>query len=152
MDLDIFETNEEKSNEGVWCPIDAVTDIKIARYGNRIFQRALKRVMKPHKVMIDRGTLDDDTADKLLVEALAEGILIDWRGMTRKGAPLEYSRSAAVDVLTDKRLRDFREMVVMLSQDMQLFRDEEIDEAEKKPVSSSDGNASGESAKTSLEA
>lgn len=152
MDLNTFKTNAEKSDEGVWCPVDASTDIKIARYGNRTFQRALKRVMKPHKVMIDRGTLDDDTADALLVEAMAEGILIDWRGMTQAGEPLEYTKSAAIKVLLDKNLRDFRELVVSLSQDMQLFRDEEIEEAEKKSQSLSDGNANGENEKTSLEA
>lgn len=152
MDLNTFKTDVKKSDEGVWCPVDTTTDIKIARYGNRTFQRALKRVMKPHKVMIDRGTLDDDMADKLLVEAMAEGILIDWRGMTENGAPLEYTKSEAIKVLLNKELRDFRELVVSLSQDMQLFRDEEIEEAEKKSQSSSDGSASGESAKTSSEA
>lgn len=149
MDLNTFKTNVVKSDEGVWCPVDATTDIKIARYGNRTFQRALKRVMKPHKVMIDRGTLDDDTADRLLVEALAEGILIDWKGMTQAGKPLEYTHAEAVKVLMNKELRDFRELVVSLSQDMQMFRDEDIDDAEKKSPTSSNGNANGESEKTS---
>lgn len=149
MDLELFRTDEKKSDEGVWCPVDAKTEVKIARYGNRTFQRALKREMKPYKRLIDRDALDDDTADKVLVAAIAEGILVDWRGMTKAGVELPYSRAAAEEILMDKTLRDFRGLVIELSQDMQMFRDEEIEDNEGKSQSSSDGNVSGESERTS---
>lgn len=151
MDLNLFKTDESKSNEGVWCPVDPTTQIKIARYGNRLFQRALQREMKPYKQMIDKGALDDDTADLLLVTAMAEGILVDWRGMTHGGEPLPYTRAAAIELLLDKKFRDFRELVVNLAQDMQLFREEEIEEDAGNSQSSSDGSVSGASEKTSLE-
>jgi len=152
MDLNLFKTDEKKSDEGVWCPVDAVTEIKIARYGNRVFQRALKNAMKPYKQLIDRGAIDDDTADRVLVTAIADGILLDWRGMTRNGKELPYSREEAVKILLDKSLRDFRALVVELSQDMQMFRDAEIEEAAGNLQSSSDGIANGESVSNSLEA
>lgn len=140
MDLNVFKTDTVKTDEGVWCPIDSETDIKIARYGNKVFQRAFQREMKPYKQLIDRGALDDDTADKILVNAIAEGILLDWRGMKKNGEDLPYSRSAAIDILLDKSLRDFRALVVELAQDMQLFRETEIEDAEGKSQSSSAGS------------
>jgi hypothetical protein len=149
MDLNIFKTDEQKSDEGVWCPVDVKTDIKIGRYGNRTFQRALKREMQPYKRLIDRDALDDETADKVLVNAIAEGLLLDWRGMTRDGEPLPYSREAAIEILSNKQFRDFRQLVVELAQDMQLFREEEVEQNEGKSQSLSDGNLSGENEKTS---
>lgn len=149
MDLNIFETNETKSDDGVWVPVDLKTSVKIARYGNRKFNRALQRGMKPYKQLIDKEALDDETSDKVFVTAIVEGILVDWRGMVYNGEPLPYSKEAAIKILMNKKLRDFREFVIVTSQDMQLYRDEEVAEAEGKSESSSDGSLSGESEKIS---
>jgi hypothetical protein len=114
VDLNLFKTDVSKSSDGVWCPVDVNTGLKIARFGNRTFQRALKREMKPYQRLIDRDALDDETSDKILVTAIVEGILLDWRGMTRDGEPLPYTKSAAIAILLDKSLEDFRKVVLDL--------------------------------------
>ena len=128
MDLSLFETDANKSKDGVWCPIDAVTNLRIARYGNAKFKRYLEREMKPYKRLIDKGALKEETADKILAGAIASTILVDWENMEYNGEPLAYSHEAAVKILLDPKLRDFRDVVVELSQDMQLFKEEEVEE------------------------
>jgi hypothetical protein len=128
VDLNLFETDAAKSKDGVWCPIDNVTDIRIARYGNPKFRSYLEREMKPYKRLIDKGALKEETADKILAGAIASTILVDWRNMELNGAPLPYSQESALKILLDPKLRDFRDIVVELSQDMQLFKEQEVQE------------------------
>lgn len=132
MDLTLFQTDADRSVDGVWCPVDDDTKIKVARLGNKRYQRVLQREMTPYKRLIDKGTVSDDVADKILVTAMAEAILLDWEGMTKHGEPFPYSKQNAVDLLLDPNLKDFRDFVTELSQDIELFRQEEIQEAVEK--------------------
>ena len=149
MDLNNFATNVELSEEGVWCPVDAVTEIRVARYGNRKFQRLLQKLSAPYKVQMERQMMKDDVAEAVFIEALATAILVDWRGMTENGEPLPYSKENAIAVLSNPKLKDFRDLVVSLSQDAEMFRDEEVSEAKEKSQSGTDGKSSGDSTKSS---
>jgi len=149
MDLNVFETDANKSNDGVWCPVDTETEVKIARYGNKNFQRSLQREMAPYKRIINTGAMKDDVADKIMCTALAEGILVDWRGMKYGGEDLPYSIEAAVEILMNPKLRDFRQLVVELSQEMELFREEEVAESEGKSQAGSSGSQTGETENSS---
>lgn len=149
MDLNSFATNVELSEEGVWCPVDAVTEIRVARYGNRKFQRLLQKLSAPYKVQMERQMMKDEVAESVFIEALATAILVDWRGMTQNGEPLDYTVGNAIAVLSNPKLKDFRDLVVSLSQDAEMFRDEEVAEAKEKSGSGSGGNSNGESTKSS---
>jgi len=151
MELNKLKTSEQKSVNGVWVSIDDDTDLLIGRYGNRKFQKALNAAMAPYKQAINRGTLSDAKSDQIMVDALVEGILLGWKGITLNGEELPYSKEAATKLLLDKSMRDFRELVVELSQDAQAYRDEEVAENEGKSEPSSNGTPSGESEKTSSE-
>jgi len=134
MDLSSFESNVEASEDGVWNDLSEDSRIKVARYGNKKFNKLLQAKMSPYKRLIDQNRLDDDISEKILNEAIVGGILLDWEGLTYQGEPLSYSRENAMMVLSDKRLKDFRDYIVTIAQDAELFRAEQIDETVEKSL------------------
>ena len=140
MDLNNFATDVSLAEEGAWIQIDEETSIRVARYGNRRFKKVFARLTAPYKVQIQQGTLNEEMASSLLTRAIAEAILVDWKGMKKAGKDLPYSVEAAIKILSDETLSNFRDMVVNLSQDIQTFREQEVREDAEKLQSISGGN------------
>ena len=136
MDLEKqFATDKTLELEGVWQEIGEDAGIRLARIGNPRYTRVLRAKIRGKERQLQLRTLPDDVTDRLYCEALAEAVLLDWRGFTRDGEALPYSREAAVDVLL--RLKDFRDLVVSLAEGMELFQREADEDAEKNSPSSS---------------
>lgn len=133
-----FGTDTQKEIEGVW--IDDFGEglkIKIARIGNPEYQKLFNRISKPHRKAIRRGTLKDETAEKLLIQAMAKGIVLDWKGLSEDGVEIPYSYENALRLLTD--YKDFREQVTEVATEIEAFRTEDEEEAEKNFEMSSNG-------------
>lgn len=145
MDLSSLKTDTKLADEGAWVDLDPTTRIKVARYGNRNFRDRLRALMKPYNRMIENGTMDDTKADELLVQAISETVVLDWEGLEMNGEPVTYSAAKAKELLLDPALRDFRELVISLSNELEVFRGEEIEETVGKSQPTSDGVSSGES-------
>lgn len=147
MDLTRFKADPVLEDEGVWTSVDAGTEasIKIARIGNRRYREAMTRRLKPYRRALRNGTLDE----KVTAEVLAETILLDWKGLTQDGVPLTYSPDAAKDLLCDNRFKDFRDLVVELAGDLELYRQQDIEDAEKNFEPSSTGSSTGETSSSS---
>ena len=135
MDLSNLKTDTALTEDGAWIDIDTTTRIKVARYGNKKFKERLRRLMKPYSRMIDQGTMPDDKADELLVDAMANSILLDWEGLELNGEKVQYSIDQAKAFLSDPELQDFRELVVSLSNDLEAFRQKEIETTVEKSAS-----------------
>lgn len=133
MDLTRFKADPVLEDEGVWTSVDAGTEasIKIARIGNRRYREAMTRRLKPFRRALRNGTLDEKVTEKITAEVLAETILLDWKGLTQNGVPLSYSPEAAKELLCDNRFKDFRDLVVELAGDLELYRQQDIEDAEK---------------------
>lgn len=125
----LFATDTAAETDGVWIPVSDGIEVLIARAGNQKFQKAYSRLCKPHRNLIRKGLLDGKTGDRLLVEALSEGILLDWRGIEQDGALLPYSKEAAVKLLAE--MKDFADFVAAESQRMENFRLLDLEQAEK---------------------
>ncbi len=125
----LFATDAAAETEGVWIPVCEGIEVKIARMGNEKFQKAYRRLCKPHRNLIRQGLLDSATEKRLLKEALAEGVLLDWRGLKQDGAPLAYSREAALKLLTE--LKDFADFVADEARRLDNFRERDLEDAEK---------------------
>lgn len=151
MDLSRFKTDTALEDEGVWTTIDASSDaqIRIARIGNRRYREAMARRLKPYRRALRAGTLDDSVTERITAEVLAETVLLDWRGVTADGAPLPYSRDAARDLLLDPAYRDFRDLVVELAGELDLYRERDLEAAEKNSVTSCAGSSTGATGSTS---
>ena len=139
MDLRKFASNATKEREGVWIDLDETTKVKIARMDNPAFKKAMQRELGPYKQAVRSGTLSEQQSEKIMAKVLAETILVDWKGMTEEGKELAYSVDEAQRILSAPHLQDFRKMVVSFSEDAALFREAELEDAEKNSVSGSAG-------------
>ncbi|MBM3280822.1 MAG: hypothetical protein FJY95_22500 [Candidatus Handelsmanbacteria bacterium] len=124
----LFGTDTRKEEEGVWHDLGGVK-VKVARMNNPAHQTAVERITKPYRGQIARGTLPKEKLDELAIRAMAEALLLGWEGLELDGQPIAYSVEAAAKLLTD--FRDFRETISALSLDANVYREEEITEAEK---------------------
>lgn len=145
MDLGRFKTDTALEDDGVWTTIDAGSgaEIRIARIGNRRYREAMARRLKPYRRALRAGTLDDSVTERITAEVLAETVLLDWRGLTNAGAPLPYGRETARDLLLDPAYRDFRDLVVELAGELDLYRERDLEAAEKNSATSCGGSSTG---------
>ncbi|MDH3377783.1 MAG: hypothetical protein OEQ39_12615 [Gammaproteobacteria bacterium] len=124
MKISTFATDLDLEEKGVWVDIGDGGKLLIARLGNPRYQEAVRRLSKPHKTQIRNKTISEDLSDELLLKAMAESILLDWKGLEDdKGKVIKYSTETAFQLLRD--LRDFRNLVVELATEQAAFRREE---------------------------
>lgn len=123
--LDIFAeyaTNEALENEGTWMEVGAAKFL-VARSGNKNYARKLSKAVERHRKQLDRK---DDAADKLseqiMVDVMAETILLGWEGVAFKGEALPYSVENAKQLL---RIKDFRTTIAELADDFDAFKAEQ---------------------------
>jgi hypothetical protein len=116
-----FETDESLEEHGTWVTFGGDSMFLIARFGNKRHRELMERLRAPHRALIASGRpLPNDIADKMLIEAAANTILLNWRGVTENGVPVPYSIDKAREYLTD--LKDFRNQVDFVSTQMETFR------------------------------
>jgi len=154
MDLCRFKSDRSAEDDGVWVALDGSAagdgaSVKLARIGNRRYREAMQRRMKPYRRALRAGTLEDATAERITAEVLAETVLLDWRDLELDGTPLAYSPERARELLLDPALRDFRDLIVEMASDIELYRQQEQEEAEKNLPPSSAGTSPGARSKTS---
>ena len=119
-----FETDTDAEVDGQWVRgIREGMNVLVARWGNPRYRKMFSKLIKPVRQQFDRGTLSEEEITKLTTQCMAETILLDWDGpafVTREGEPLEFSREAAVKLMTD--LPDFRDELVALARESETFR------------------------------
>ena len=100
---DLFGTDQDLEKEGFALEYGDTTFV-IARAGgaNQKYQRNVERKMRPYRSAINSGTMNEDTARKLMAEAYAETIILAWDGVTdREGNVLEFTVENVTKVLMD---------------------------------------------------
>lgn len=124
-----FQTDEKAEEEGVWIPLSSSARLKIARLTNPKYQAALKRLSKPYiKPGMRMRDLDDEVYEDITRQAVAEAILLDWEGIEKDGQPLPYSKQEALAAI---KMKDFYELVITASGNMETFRVARLAELEK---------------------
>lgn len=118
-----YGTNKQLEEGGVWIELGDGASILVARAGNKENRAALKRLIAPHKVALRNDKLADEVLERLTIEAMAETILLGWKGIRENGKDVPYSRDNAVRLLTD--YKDFRDQVSAFSTEMALFQQAE---------------------------
>ncbi len=101
---DLFGTNKElEAGKGVMLEYPGFT-ITINRAGgsNKKYGAVLTRLMKPHRQKFERGLLDDETSEKILLQAFAEGVVVGWSGNIGPGGKkAAFSTDACVKVFEE---------------------------------------------------
>lgn len=132
--FDICETDVKAEEDGRWFKDifgDGTNiDIKIRHLSCNASLVARRRLDRANRKLMVAGSYPTDVAIKILIEQIAEAVLIDWKGINdRDGNPIPYSKEAAVELLT--KLRVFRDGVVGMAQSIESFRVEEREDTEK---------------------
>lgn len=78
--FDMFQTDKAKEAEGIVLNYSDVFWIKITRAGgsNEHYKRILTEKLKPFRRAIQTETIDEAASARLLREAVAEGLILDW--------------------------------------------------------------------------
>ena len=121
--LDIFTefaTDEYLENSGAWHTVNGGARLLVARAGNRQYAKALTAAVERDRKILDA---EDDAADArsetIMVDVLADTVLLGWEGVAFKGEELSYSAANARKLL---KIRDFRRLVTQLSEDSAAYK------------------------------
>lgn len=126
MDIfNAFATDAKLEVEGRWVSLSKDASVLVARSGNERFTNCMKRLLKKHAVNLkDESKENNELVEKLVMEATAETILLDWKGLTYRGTDLPYSKENALKALAHK---DFRAKIQELSEQSSAYLVSEIE-------------------------
>lgn len=136
-----FATDAAAEEEGVWVEIGEGADLLIARFGNKNHERVLDRLRKPYRnILRTGGEIPKSRAEAIVIEAAAEALLLDWRGLEDdSGKPIPYSREMAITLMTD--LKDFRNQVAAIAMEAETYRASALAAAAKNSKTESAGRS-----------
>lgn len=122
----ITPVNEDLKENGSWGTYRGVS-LLIARANNTKFKQIFRRLTKPYKRDIDRGTLDQETLEEIWASCMSETILLDWKNHP---ANIKYSKENAKQlILQDPDAADF---IKEFSEDVNNYIEEETKEVVEK--------------------
>jgi hypothetical protein len=131
MAFDVFEmyaTDETAEVEGVEMSIGDAKFL-IARSGNKNFSKKLSKLYTKHQRVLERkDDVSDKLSDSVMVECIAETILLGWEGVSFKGKELPYSVDNAKMLL---EFKDFRKQIMGLAEDFDSYKSVKEAEEEK---------------------
>lgn len=121
-----FETDDDLENDGVWIPYTSGFRLKLARIGCPAFKEFMIKRGKPHMRGIEAGDLDNEVAEGLMKDALAETIIKDWEGLLDdEDNEIPYDKETARKMLDIAR--DFYEEVYELAKQRAHFKSEKLE-------------------------
>jgi hypothetical protein len=104
--IKITKTDTSKETEGVWTEYEGVK-VLVARMNNASFLRALREKSKS-TVEGNLQAMATEKSDALMIEVMAEHILLGWKPFDFDGQTIEHNRENAISLLThDPDFRDF---------------------------------------------
>lgn len=114
------------AEQGVW--VNNVLDdvcVKVAAMNNKKYTEEIQRLMKPHQRSYRNNPSFNDIFLDLQNKAMAKAVLLDWKNVENEdGTPLLYSETAAYNLLKDPENKEFRDLVISLSEENEVFRKE----------------------------
>jgi hypothetical protein len=114
MDLAKFKTDPKLEQDGVWVPLGDA-QLRIARLNNPRMAAGYAARIRPYR----GSAIPDAEGERIMIECLAEYVLLDWKGVTHDGAPFDYSTENAKAAL---KIKDFAEFVMERAREMELFQ------------------------------
>lgn len=125
--FDAFETDVDAEENGKWFEDilgdGSGLDIKVRHMTSQTAVKHLNKLMTANRKHFVKGKLPPEVDKRILIEHVANAILIDWRGVLAKdNTVFPYTPDNAVTILT--KLPKFREAVMRLAQSMDAFKAE----------------------------
>lgn len=125
----LFATNKQLEVEGKWIVVDGDFEIKLARFNNKNFIDKYKELVADYKVTSRNREVSGEPLNKIMREAIATCIVLDWKNFNDGTKKVPYSVKNAMHYLEE--WNDFAEYVSRESQDIRHFQDE-VEEAQVK--------------------
>lgn len=130
-----YATSKKLETDGIWHELGDGAAIKVARWNNRRFNEIKRQLERKHRAEMKGGRMPDELGEKIIIEAIANAILLDWRGLEINGVKLPaYTPEEGVRVLSDTEqlnMGEFRDTIAAVSMDTNNFRTEHEAEAIK---------------------
>ena len=101
---ELYATDKDLEKTGFWFDITDEARILLARAGgaNVRFAKAIEVKTRPHRRQIEEDKMDLDLANKLMIEAFAEAVVLDWTGITTvEGEDVPFTKENAVKLFLD---------------------------------------------------
>lgn len=100
---EMFATDLKIETDGFIHHVTDKISFRLARAGgaNAKFSKVMEAKTRPYRRQIQEDTMDITLANKLLIEAFAETVVLGWEGITKKGEDVPFSAEAAVKLFTD---------------------------------------------------
>lgn len=128
----LFGTDNDLEEAGAWVPVSRGVKIKVRRLKSVAAQREFDAAVAEkfgEGYVVNVAEMSADEIIDWWVMRLAEGVLIDWKGVQSGGEEIPFSKAIAYEMLT--KARDFREFVQQIAEERDAFRDGADEEAEK---------------------
>ena len=114
-----YQLGKKVTDEGVWKEYSGA-ELKIARAGSVEFMRAKEKLERPYRKKIEKGALSIDVSRELNLKALAQTILVDWKGVEDEdGKAVPYSEEIGIQAMSDDP--DMLEFVMDVALDNENF-------------------------------
>lgn len=77
---EMFQADKTKETSGIWLDFGSFR-VKVARAGgsNVQFAKVVEEKTRPYRRAMEQGVMDAKVGDRLLAEAFAECIILDWK-------------------------------------------------------------------------
>ena len=120
--MDIFSsyaTDETLENEGKWFPLSKTAKVKVARAGNEKYTDLLRAKLKEASLDGMPEKEANAVAEDILIDVMAQTILLNWEGLTYQGAAAPVTAAQAKVFL---KVKDFRKKIAGFSENFESFR------------------------------
>lgn len=127
-----YATDRDLEVNGVRIRLSADSDvwflIKRAGGANRAYDREVARLSKPFKRELQRGTLDNETAEqKIIMPAFVRSCMLDWGGVKNDdGTEIQFTEYACKELF--EKYPDIFNLLRDYSTEMATFRRVEMEE------------------------
>lgn len=127
----IFGSNESDAEDGKWFPFGKTISVKIRRFKSKKSKKVREALEAPYTRAAKFTTkIPEDIQESITKQHIAEGIIVDWKGVTDKnGNELPYSKKNALDLIS--QLPEFADAVASVSLDLDNYREEVKEDVEK---------------------
>ena len=120
MEISRIKPDDARAEGGVLFNLDPTTTVTVASIDSRRFLQIKEDLFRPHRRQSAKGELDPQLERDLMAQAVADGLLLGWEGLTDGGKPFPYSKDAARQLCKDSP--EFTVRVLGFAQDSAAFK------------------------------
>lgn len=121
--MDIFEafaTDSKAEIDGRELKLSKTAKLIVARSGNDRHAEAIRKAVEAGKIDLnDSSAASNEVAEEVMIDIMAETILLGWEGLAYQGKSVDYSPEMARTML---RIKDFRTKVTQFASNFENYK------------------------------